>query len=184
MKRAYLASGQLIQQAAINSNALYVDTSTYAYLFGLLGTDYCYLMLNSAEVVKVIGFIAPNGLRVVRNVESTQQTLGLVGAKIKYAATVSELKDAVQPIGWKFIPSYTLNFTDGVLRYGPTNVDTLGGVEIDGQDTENWYIRDIPDNIGCACDEPELIPEIYLKVRITDDQSVRVMDDGSYRGYQ
>lgn len=188
MKRAYLANGALTQQASPKDSVLYVDTATYDYLNSLLAGDYCYLMLGKAEVVKVFGLVAPNVLKVVRDVEHTQRAVELVGASLRYVGTVSETLDAVQVVGWEFNPSYTISYVDGVLRYGPVNVDVLGGVEIDGEDTSDWYIRDIPDNMGCLCGEggdiPAPIPYTYLKVRITDDGSIRVLDDGSYRGYQ
>jgi hypothetical protein len=188
VKRAYLTNGYLTQQASPKDNLLYVDSATYDYLSGLLGVDYCYLMLNTAEVVKVLGVTAPNTLMVVRDVEGTERKVGLVGASIRYAATASETVDAVQFTGYRIKVGYTLRLIDGVLSYGPVNIDTLGGVSIDGTLESGWYIRDIPDNMGCLCGEggdiPLPIPYIYSKYRITDDQSIRVMDDGSYRGYQ
>lgn len=187
MKRAYLVDGMLTQKAAPKDSILYIDAATYSYLDSLLPEDYCYLVLGEAEVVRVFGTVPPNILKVVRDVENSQRQLELAGARLRYIGTASEIVDAAEPIGWTFTTNYTISYRGGVLTYGPVTLDVLGGIEADGVGTSKWYIRDIPDNMGCLCGEgantPEPIPDTYFKIRITDDGSFRVLDDGTYRGY-
>lgn len=188
MKRAYLANGYLTQTSLAKDGVLYVDTVTYNYLNNLLGTDYCYLVLGKVEIVKVIGFKFPNALLVVRGLESTPRLLAVADTRLEYTATASEIFDAVQFEGYKFSVSGSMHLVQGTLTYGLIKFVGLGGIEVEGSDTGGWYIRDIPDNMGCLCGDteattPPVIPINLQPYRITDDRSIRITDDGSYRRY-
>ncbi len=188
MKRAYLANGTLAAPANPKANTLTLDATTWAYLNGLLGTDYCYLVVNGQEVVKVQSLEAPNLALVVRGLEGTQRSTWPTGTSIAYGLTQSEIDDAVAYIGYSINAQYPLLDTNGVLSYDEMQLAGIGGCIVGGDDAGGWIIQSIPANAGCYDplnpDLPPPIPLNYFKLRIVTEGYYRVTSDGSYRAYK
>jgi hypothetical protein len=186
VKRAYLVNGTLAQPATAPENIFALDATTWAYLDGLLGTDYCYLVVQKKEVVKVIGLQTPNIALVERGIDSTQRRTWPVGSTIAYGLTEAEINDAVTYVGLSLTVNQPLQENDGVISYPEMQILGIGGCTVDGSDEGIWMIQDIPDNVGCcslAGQAPPPIPLIYFNLRIVTEGYFRGTSDGSYRLY-
>ena len=186
MKRAYLVNGTLSLQAAPKDNTLALDSVTWTYLQGLLGTDYCYLVVNKREVVKVQSVEAPNLALVVRGLEDTRRESWPINTPIRYGLTQSEIDDAVTFSGLQLTVEAPLQNNNGVLSYTELQLAGIGGCTVDGTDEGIWMIQDIPANAGCcsiAGQTPPPIPLSYFNLRIVTEGYYRVTEDGSYRAY-
>lgn len=182
MKRAYLTKGVTTKYVSVKDTVISVDTNTYTYLQNLLGADYCYLLLNSVEIIKVLGFSAPNLIIVDRAVAGTDRTHGLSGLSISYQITDIEIQDAVDYKGYSITAINFLSVQNGIIEYKNYNIMAFGGVAIDG-DGANWVINDLPENSLCCDDTPPEIPVYLQPYRWTDVGDVRVLDDGTPREY-
>lgn len=178
MKRPYLASGTLVENAKKQSNLFAVDASLFTYLSGLLNGDYCYLTI-AEEVVRVLSTQAPNQLLVSRAVEGLRGEY-LAGESIKYSVTKSELVDATTASVLSLSVTGAIKYSAGILEYPKVKLFGLGGLLID-----DWLIQDIPDNAGCcaANNDPEPIPLQYEKYRLVTGGRYRKVTSGNFRAY-
>lgn len=186
MKRAYLVKGTLAQPATAPENILALDSATWSYLDELLGTDYCYLVIQRREVVKVIGLQAPNIALVERGIDSTQRKTWPTGSSIAYGLTEAEINDAVTYVGVSLTVNAPLQENDGVISYTDMEIAGIGGCTVDGSDEGIWMIQDIPTNAGCcslAGQTPPPIPLNYFNLRIVTEGYFRGTSDGSYRTF-
>lgn len=182
MKRAYLTNGTLVQTAYPEDWVLCVDSTTYTYLYALLATDYCYLLLGEEEVVKIIGFASPNKLVVSRDVEGTSRRLHVIGDSLRYKLTEAELHDVTSYIGYSLGALGGISVTSEVVAYGPVAIEGLGGVQVDGDIV--FYLRDVQSNVCCSVNTIPAIPPNYQKFRLVDVDAYRILGDGNYRAYQ
>ena len=186
MKRAYLANGTLAAQAATKDNVFTLDNATWAYLNGLLGKDYCYLVVNGKEVVKVLGVEAPNIAMVERGLEGTTRHGWPSGTLIGYGLTASEINDAVTYKGYTITASFPMLNSSGRLSYSDMQLAGIGGVTVDGNNKGGWMVQDITGPAGCCSlvpSEPPPIPLNYFDIRITTEGEYRVTVNGNYRTY-
>ena len=186
MKRAYLVNGTLAAQAATADSVLQLDNATWTYLNGLLGTDYCYLVIDGEEVVKVLGVQAPNIAMVVRGLEGTLRHGWPVGTTIKYGLTESEINDAVAYVGCTVTAVYPMQNNGGQLSYAELQFAGFGGVTVDGKDEGIWMIQDITGPAGCCSIVPAVPPPIpisYFNTRVVTEGYYRATVSGNYRTY-
>lgn len=181
MKRAYLANGVVTEYLSAKSNIISVDTTLATYLSALLGSDYCYLILDGREIVKVLE-VENSTLVVVRGIENTSRIPSYTGTPIFYGLTRIELEDAITVASLELTVSGALSLEGINLALDGIDLQTLGGIYADVKNN-NVRILDVPSITGCDCGLPEAIPDTYLKVRKTSDQSTRSLVDGSLRGY-
>lgn len=183
MKRAYLADGTVVTLVGVKDNTLTLDSATWAYISNLLGSDYCYLVIDKREVVRVQSVQAPNIALVVRGVDGTARKSWPSGTQIGYRLTAAEIEDAVIYTEIGINAQYPITNINGVLSYADFRLDGIGGVAVEG-DGSKWLIQDIPDNAGCAASsELPPIPLSYFDLRIVTEGYYRTTTDGSYRGY-
>lgn len=189
MKRAYLANGTIAAPTKSVDATLAVDSTTWNYLNGLLGTSYCYLVIDGVEVVKVQSLKAPNLLLVIRDVENTFRSAWPIGTPIAYGLTQSEIEDAVAFTGVALTLQGNLQYDNtGAITYPPVELIGIGGTDTEG-DGWNWTLLDITE-LGCeglVTLTPPPIPPQYLPVRICYPPSgpdYRITDTGDYRTYQ
>jgi hypothetical protein len=164
-------------------NTLALDPATWAYISNLLDSDYCYLVIDKREVVRVQSVQAPNLALVVRGVDGTERKTWPSGTRIGYRLTSAEIEDAVVYTEVIIDAQYPIVNSDGVLGYANFRLAGIGGISVEGNGSK-WLIQDIPDNAGCAASsEPPPIPLSYFDLRIVTEGYYRVTTDGSYRGY-
>jgi hypothetical protein len=186
VKRAYLTNGSLAALARPQDNILLVDTDTWMYLNSILSGDYCYLVVDNLEVVKVQSLEAPNVLLVVRGIDETKRGTWGIGTSIKYGITGAEINDAVTHTGTNITATYPLTYIDGILSYPEMDILGIGGITVNGSNEGSWMIQNIPDNVGCGCLETALPPPIplrYFHLRIVTEGYYRSTENGDYRGY-
>lgn len=177
MKRAYLANGVLSAPLFPDSYTAFVNSSLVTYLISLLGTDYCYLVINASEIVKVMGCLAPNVLYIERFAE--QRNTYLSGTPIQYSLTPNEIQDAVNSQSLTLAGLQSIQVNNGNISYPEIDIETIGGVSI--SEPPNYIIGDLQ-LAGCGCNDPLPIPLNYLQLRIVDT-GFRIVDSGGYRQY-
>lgn len=182
MKRAYLTNGTLSFSAAPKDTILTIDSVTYNYLRDLLGVDYCYLVIDSTEIVKVLGCVGNNSIAVERGLEDTRRGILQSGSKIEYKITSSEILDAVNFVGYSLVASGQIKIDTADITYNSYTIIAFGGIEITG-DGKVWRIEDIPDNAGCGLNIPPEIPINFQPYRVLATGEGRITDDGTYREY-
>jgi hypothetical protein len=183
VKRAYLANGNVVTLVNAKDNTLALDSITWDYISNLLGGDYCYLVIDKREVVRVQSLQAPNLALVIRGVDGTNRITWPNGTHIGYELTNAEIADAVTYIGISLDVQYPLVIHNGVLTYANFRLAGIGGVSVAGNEGE-WLVQDIPDNAGCAASSvAPPIPLSYFDLRIVTEGYYRVTTDGSYRGF-
>lgn len=178
MKRAYLANGNLVSPLFPDSYTAFVDVSLVAYLTTLLGTDYCYLVVNSEEIIKVMGTLAPNVLYIERFAE--KRKLYLTDTPVQYFLTPNEVQDAIEAQTLSLEQEGAIDIVSNKISYPNIRLDAVGGIVVSA--LPKVFIQDIDTSQCCNDTTPAQIPVGYLKVRITDS-GYRVNDDGSYRIY-
>lgn len=177
MKRAYLANGVLSATLFPDSYTAFVDSNLVTYLTSLLGTDYCYLVINASEIVKVMGCLAPNVLYIERFAE--QRNTYLSGTPIQYFLTPNEIQDAVNSQSLTLAGLQSIQVNNGNISYPEIDIETIGGISI--SESPNYMIDDLQ-LAGCGCNDPLPIPLNYLQLRIVDS-GFRIVDSGGYRQY-
>lgn len=177
MKRAYLANGVLSAPLFPDSYTAFVDSDLVTYLSTLLGTDYCYLVINACEIVRVMGCLAPNVLYIERFAE--QRNTYLSGTPIQYFLTPNEIQDAVNAQSLSLTGAQSIQVIDGNINYPEVSIEAIGGVSI--SESPNYLIDDLQ-LAGCGCNEPPQIPINYLQIRVIDG-GYRITDSGVYRLY-
>lgn len=177
MKRAYLANGVLSAPLFPDSYTAFVDSGLVTYLSTLLGTDYCYLVINTCEIVKVMGCLAPNVLYIERFVE--QRRTYLSGTPIQYFLTPNEIQDAVAEQDLNLAQDQAVLVNGNNVSYPELNIIAIGGINI--SELPKAMIQDL-ELAGCGCSNAPEIPINYLKLRIVDT-GYRIVDSGGYRVY-
>lgn len=187
MKRAYLADGVLTTNADPKDATLALDSATWTYLNGLLGTDYCYLVVGGREVVKVQSVEAPNLALVVRGQENTKREQWPVNSSVMYGLTQSEIDDAVTVVGYSITAEYPMVLSNGVLSYTDLELAAIGGITVGGDDEGGWMIQKITGPAGCynplAPATPPDIPLNYYNLRIVTEGYFRATTQGAYREF-
>lgn len=180
MKRAYLANGVLSAPLFPDGYTVFVDSTTAAYLNTLLGSDYCYLVINELEVVKVMGVLLPNVLYIERFDEN--RPTYLPGTSIIYALTPNEIQDAVIQQNLNLASQQAIIISNGNnINYPKVTIEAIGGVGI--SEPPNSMIEDL--EIAACCNFGNLplpIPINYLQIRIIDG-GYRIADNGGFRQY-
>lgn len=183
MKRAYLADGTIVNLISAKDNTLALDPITWTYIFSLLGTDYCYLVIDRKEVVRIQSVQAPNIALVIRGVDNTERKSWPSGTRIGYKLTSAEILDATIANGLNLTAQYPITEFNGELTYANFRLAGIGGITVEGSGAK-WLVQDIPDNAGCAASsEPPPIPLSYFDLRIVTEGYYRQTVDGSYREY-
>lgn len=177
MKRAYLANGVLSSPLFPDSYTVFVNADLVTYLSTLLSTDYCYLVINACEIVKVMGCLAPNVLYIERFAE--QRKTYLTGTPIQYFLTPNEIQDAVAEQELTLTQEQAIVINENSISYPEINIAAIGGVGI--SEPPDAMIQDL-ELAGCGCSDPPEIPLNYLQLRITDS-GYRIIDSGVYRVY-
>lgn len=177
MKRAYLANGVLSAPLFPDSYTVFVNADLVTYLSTLLSTDYCYLVINACEIVKVMGCLAPNVLYIERFAE--QRKTYLTGTPIQYFLTPNEIQDAVAEQELSLTQDQAIIVSGDSVSYPELDIVAIGGVNI--SDPPDAMIQDL-ELAGCGCSEPPEIPINYLQLRIVDT-GYRIVDSGEYRAY-
>lgn len=177
MKRPYLANGVLSAPLFPDSYTAFVDANLVTYLSTLLSTDYCYLVINACEIVKVMGCLAPNVLYIERFAE--QRKTYLTGTPIQYFLTPNEIQDAVSEQELNLTQDQAIVTNGNNVSYPEINIIAIGGINISG--LPKAMIQDL-ELAGCGCSEPPEIPINYLQLRIVDT-GYRIVDSGEYRAY-
>lgn len=177
MKRAYLANGVLSAPLFPDSYTAFVNSDLVTYLSTLLGTDYCYLVIDACEIVKVMGCLAPNVLYIERF--SDRRKTYLIGAPIQYFVTPNEIQDAVSEQELSLTQDKAIVISENNISYPELNIIAIGGVGI--SELPNAMIEDL-ELAGCGCNIPPEIPINYLQLRIVDS-GYRIVDSGGYRAY-
>lgn len=177
MKRAYLLAGKLVAPLLPKENVAVVDHDTWDYLDGLLGTDYCYIVIDSTEVVRVIGTVAGNTLLLARAKAITH--IWPAEASITYNLTAEEVKDTVVEQTLTLTSSGVISLTDGTVDYPIVTLAAIGGISNSGN--ASFTLTDTQ-GYSCDCAGPPSIPLVYERLRIADS-GYRVTDDGTYRAY-
>jgi hypothetical protein len=183
VKRAYLAEGIVVTLVNAKDNILALDPVTWSYVSNLLDGDYCYLVIDRREVVRVQSVQAPNIVLVTRGVDGTERKTWPIGTRISYQLTGAEIVDATVAGEVAITAQYPIVKTGTELSYADFRLAGIGGVTVAGSDS-TWLVQDIPDNAGCAASsEPPPIPLSYFDLRIVTEGYYRTTTDGSYRGY-
>lgn len=177
MKRAYLANGVLSAPLFPDSYTVFVNANLVTYLNTLLGTDYCYLVINANEIVKVMGCLAPNVLYIERFAE--QRNTYLSGTSIQYFLTPNEIQDAVSEQELNLTQDQAIVVNGNNISYPELNIIAIGGINI--SELPDAMIQDL-ELAGCGCSVPPEIPLNYLPLRIADS-GYRIIDSGEYRIY-
>lgn len=177
MKRAYLANDVLTAPLFPNSYSVFVGSSLVTYLSMLLETDYCYLVINKHEIVKVMGCLTPSILYVERFAE--QRNTYLSGTPIQYFLTPNEIQDAVLEQTLNLTQNQAILINGSDVLYPEVDIAAIGGIGI--SELPNAMIQDL-ELAGCGCNAPPEIPLNYLKIRVVDS-GYRITDSGVYRAY-
>lgn len=177
MKRAYLANGVLSAPLFPDSYTAFVNSDLVTYLSTLLGTDYCYLVINACEIVKVMGCLTPNVLYIERFTE--QRNTYLSGTPIQYFLTPNEIQDAVSEQELSLTQGQAIAINGNNITYPEINIIAVGGISI--SEPPNAMIEDL-ELAACGCSDPPEIPLNYLQLRIVDI-GYRIVDSGGYRQY-
>lgn len=177
MKRAYLANGALSAPLFPDSYTANVSEDLVTYLSALLGTDYCYLVINACEIVKVMGCLAPNVLYIERFVD--RRKTYLTGTPIQYFLTPNEIQDAVSEQELSLSQDQAIVVNENNITYPELNIVAIGGISI--SELPNAMIQDL-ELAGCECSVPPEVPINYLQLRIVDT-GYRMVDSGGYRAY-
>lgn len=177
MKRAFLANGVLSAPLFPDSYTAFVDADLVTYLSTLLGTDYCYLVINACEIVRVMGCLAPNVLYIERFSECRKTYLS--GTPIQYFLTPNEIQDAVSEQELSLIQNQAIVVNGSNITYPELSIIAIGGISI--SELPNAMIQDL-ELFGCGCSSPPEIPINYLQLRIVDT-GFRIVDSGGYRQY-
>lgn len=186
MKRAYLANGTTSGIAKTTDKYIGVDAATWSYLSGLLGTDYCYLVLGGIEVVKVMGVFTGNALLVQRGIDSTEIGVWPSGTSIGYGLTQAEINDATSFVGYSLVGVNGIT-VGATISYADFTLEGVGGAAVEGAGS-NWIIEDSTE-LGCvsiAGEQPYPLPLTWQQLRIEegfDANGYRINDDGSYRAW-
>ena len=186
MIRAYLANGTLAAPADTRDSTMTLDSTTWAYLSGILGADYCYLVVGCQEVVKVMGLEAPNIALVQRNIDGTRRRTWPNGTSIAYSLTEAEINDAVTAIGNTITVAGALTEDNGVIAYEALNLVGIGGCTVHGDDEGIWMIQSLIGATGrcsIAGESPPPIPPQYLNLRAVTEGYYRTDEAGNYRAY-
>lgn len=186
MIRAYLANGTLAATVDAKDSIMALDTVTWAYISGLLGTGHCYLVLGGREVIKVIGVEVPNIALIQRGIDSTCVRTWPSNTSVTYGLTESEINDAITVLGNSITALGALQESNGVVSYEGAGIVGIGGCTVDGSDEGIWMIQNLSGATGCcsiAGQSPPPIPLQYLSLRAVTEGYYRVCEDGSYRAY-
>ncbi len=184
MKRAYLTNGTISKAVKTTDNYIGVDAATWTYLSGLLGIDYCYLVLGETEIVKVLGTFAGNTLLIKRGIDDTEISVWPIGTSIGYELTQAEITDATSFVGYSLVGINAITVGSSIA-YADFTLEGIGGATVKGTGS-NWIIEDSTE-LGCvsiAGEQPYPLPLSWQQLRIEesfDANGYRVNDDGSYR---
>jgi hypothetical protein len=174
MKRAYLTNGS-VNEVNVTDDSIRVDVGTYVYLSGLLGEDYCYLLLGT-EIIKVLGYHLDNVLLVQRGMFGTTRRYWPQGTILKYTLTHQEIIDTINYTPLSINATGILKYSNGILARIQQNILGMGGIQVI-QSGEVFTIQDANLTAGCAVGvNPPKIP-VWLQPYIWDDSADEIVDD-------
>ena len=129
-KQALGLNGYTTQSVGIKQTALRVDADSYAYLYSLLSSgDWTFATLDSREVVKIVGLIATNTVRIERAQEYTVAEAYKAETGIRFVDTVEGIEYLSNVTSVAITPLNAVTISNGQIGISAIWINGSGFVD-------------------------------------------------------